>query len=690
MNLSPLPVQKFFDNNGHPLVGGKLFTYVAGTSTKQPTYTTASGSQQNTNPIVMDFRGEARIWLDPELTYKFVLADRDDTDPPTRPIWSVDNIQGLLSGVGDLIPSQDNVYTLGNSSFAWKQIYLGADHSPALDVQTGNIGYYAITPAEEALLVVPVRYVYPEGDVRRYGGVTGGDISINTAALNAATRVCAYSKNTVVLPPSTPTSPYDINATWNCAAATSSVTGTNSGLAIRGSYIFGSFVRYYDGQNNVGIGWDQTGASYLDCKGFSFQGGISATNRPKAAVLQGPANNGGILRSLTSVFQDVEFVGYGDHVIYNAGSEQLDYFNCVGLSWSTDSTCQPYVFVASGSTPTVTSAIVSTYSPCPSMTQVQWHGARATNLFFGLGGGGPPVGVVFHFTGAAAGACADINFDGYFNVATASGTPFKFMVDDSVGSPNTGLFRCGGRDVILESGAANGDMSLAKFNVSVAKVNFTGHTASGTTITVPPIVFSSTCVPTDCHIEWDPNEAGGFSGGVVVNVQGHEAGVTVLSPVPAAQLISVAADRLIDGYHALGVWGSGTDYSLRGVGRVTGPTVNGQFNLVETAVAGNQTSAASRANKGIQTTQAVTTGATDICAFPGTAAVFYVTGISTTKKFMDVVTCITGGAPVVTGAASVGGADTRTYTTSGVSLRLAMSAGTYNIGVLAQGLGVQE
>jgi hypothetical protein len=92
MNLSPLPIQKFFGNNGRPLAGGLLFTYVAGTNTKVATYTDASGLSQNTNPIVLDFRGECRLWIDPQLTYKFILSPPGDTDPPTRPIWSVDNI----------------------------------------------------------------------------------------------------------------------------------------------------------------------------------------------------------------------------------------------------------------------------------------------------------------------------------------------------------------------------------------------------------------------------------------------------------------------------------------------------------------------------------------------------------------------------------------------------------------------
>lgn len=90
--LSPLPVQKFFDNNAVPLVGGKLFTYISGTSVKTATYTDFGGLTQNTNPIILNSRGEARIWLSPTQAYKFVLSPSTDTDPPTNPIWTVDNI----------------------------------------------------------------------------------------------------------------------------------------------------------------------------------------------------------------------------------------------------------------------------------------------------------------------------------------------------------------------------------------------------------------------------------------------------------------------------------------------------------------------------------------------------------------------------------------------------------------------
>lgn len=96
MNLSPLPLQKFFDNNGRPLNGGLLFTYIAGTNTKLATYSDQSGTL-NTNPVVLNFRGEANVWLDTSQTYKFVLSPQGDTDPPSNPFWTVDNISTPLT-----------------------------------------------------------------------------------------------------------------------------------------------------------------------------------------------------------------------------------------------------------------------------------------------------------------------------------------------------------------------------------------------------------------------------------------------------------------------------------------------------------------------------------------------------------------------------------------------------------------
>lgn len=112
--LTPSPKQQFFDNNGQPLVGGKLFVYQAGTSTKATTYSSSTGLSTNSNPIILDYRGECNLWLDPNVAYKYVLAPATDTDPPTKPIWSVDQVRSsqLVTLWGGVDTGSANAYIL--------------------------------------------------------------------------------------------------------------------------------------------------------------------------------------------------------------------------------------------------------------------------------------------------------------------------------------------------------------------------------------------------------------------------------------------------------------------------------------------------------------------------------------------------------------------------------------------------
>lgn len=87
--LTPTPKQQFFDANGNPLAGGKVYTYAAGTTTPLATYTDSSGTVPNTNPIILDSRGEAAVWLGSS-AYKFKLTNSADVE-----VWTVDNIVSL-------------------------------------------------------------------------------------------------------------------------------------------------------------------------------------------------------------------------------------------------------------------------------------------------------------------------------------------------------------------------------------------------------------------------------------------------------------------------------------------------------------------------------------------------------------------------------------------------------------------
>lgn len=100
--LSPVggAAAQFFDNNGDPLSGGKLYSYEAGTTTPQVTYTTNAGNVARTNPVVLDSAGRVpsggEIWITSQ-AYKFVLHTSADVL-----IATYDNIVG--QGVFSLTP----------------------------------------------------------------------------------------------------------------------------------------------------------------------------------------------------------------------------------------------------------------------------------------------------------------------------------------------------------------------------------------------------------------------------------------------------------------------------------------------------------------------------------------------------------------------------------------------------------
>lgn len=94
VSLSPLGGAgwQFFNDNGIPLAGGLLYSYLAGTTTPATTYTSSTGSTANSNPIVLNAAGRPpyEIWLDGINAYKLVLKTSADVQ-----IWVMDNLTGL-------------------------------------------------------------------------------------------------------------------------------------------------------------------------------------------------------------------------------------------------------------------------------------------------------------------------------------------------------------------------------------------------------------------------------------------------------------------------------------------------------------------------------------------------------------------------------------------------------------------
>jgi hypothetical protein len=86
-SLTPTPKQQIYGSDGNPLVGGKIYTYSAGTTTPLATFTDAGGLTANTNPIILNSLGQANIWLAPSSSYKFSIYTSADVL-----LYTVDNI----------------------------------------------------------------------------------------------------------------------------------------------------------------------------------------------------------------------------------------------------------------------------------------------------------------------------------------------------------------------------------------------------------------------------------------------------------------------------------------------------------------------------------------------------------------------------------------------------------------------
>ena len=75
VKFSPWGNSQFVDATGAPASGYKIYTYAAGSSTPQTTYTDSGGLTSQSNPIVLNSLGlptTGQIWLTSGQNYKLV------------------------------------------------------------------------------------------------------------------------------------------------------------------------------------------------------------------------------------------------------------------------------------------------------------------------------------------------------------------------------------------------------------------------------------------------------------------------------------------------------------------------------------------------------------------------------------------------------------------------------------------
>jgi hypothetical protein len=102
------PLFTVYDTDGTPLIGGRLHTYAANTSTPKATYADPYLLTPNANPVILDAMGQAVIWLDG--FYKLRLENREGVQ-----LWEIDSYEypsvtepptsGMVSGYNEGVVS---------------------------------------------------------------------------------------------------------------------------------------------------------------------------------------------------------------------------------------------------------------------------------------------------------------------------------------------------------------------------------------------------------------------------------------------------------------------------------------------------------------------------------------------------------------------------------------------------------
>jgi hypothetical protein len=210
VNLSPVGgvAAQFFTNTGAVLTGGKLFTYLAGTTTPATTFTSSNGATPWPNPIVLDaagrVSGSGEIWLTDGINYKFLLKDSNDVL-----IATYDNISGINSNFVAYTNQQQIVTaTAGQTVFNLSISFQPGTNSLSVFVdgvnQYGPGAQYAYTETDSDTVTfvsglhVGAEVKFTTSQLQGGGAVDASQVSYIPAGVGAvATNVQAKLRQTV-------------------------------------------------------------------------------------------------------------------------------------------------------------------------------------------------------------------------------------------------------------------------------------------------------------------------------------------------------------------------------------------------------------------------------------------------------------------------------------------------------------
>ena len=122
-SFQPIPWIQASDDAGAPLAGGKIWTYISGTTTPKATYTDTALITTNTNPIILNARGEAQMVLGSG-AYTLKLLRADDTLVKTNDGVTDASAAGLVTSAsaivaGDALIRSDLAASSGSTLIGW-------------------------------------------------------------------------------------------------------------------------------------------------------------------------------------------------------------------------------------------------------------------------------------------------------------------------------------------------------------------------------------------------------------------------------------------------------------------------------------------------------------------------------------------------------------------------------------------
>lgn len=230
--LSPLPKFTAWNNSGLFVPSGKLYTYLAGSTTPVTTYKTDSGTA-HANPIIMD--GAARpptggLYLEPGKNYKFELQDASG-----NVIWTQDGIaavplsasnQDVTGTAGEALTGGDVVYLSDGSGALQDGQWYKADADFTYSSTLPPIGMVVTSIASGATGTVRLA-----GQLTVAGPLTPGDDYYVSATAGALTVTAPANRRFVGRAESTTSIVLLPNPTRVSGTAGGVVYGTGAGVA---------------------------------------------------------------------------------------------------------------------------------------------------------------------------------------------------------------------------------------------------------------------------------------------------------------------------------------------------------------------------------------------------------------------------------------------------------------------------